>query len=150
MDEKKLDEYRAEVVKRTINIEWLMNAIISQHYLKKVIISFVLEVLYDHNFPFSLRRNIIEKIIEDMPREKIEQINRVNNIRNLFAHCDEKLICLSDENKTPVAPNPKDTSKNLNFEELYAEFSENANEVEKYLLEVYKSKGGEISDECPV
>jgi len=81
-----------------------------------------------------------------MPQEKLEQLNRVNNIRNLFAHCDEKIISSSDENKTPVAPNPKNPSKNLNFEELHAEFSDKAFEVEKYLLEIYRNKGGGLSD----
>ena len=45
---------------RFINIETMINAIISQHYFKKVPLNFYLEVLYDEYFSFALRRRILE------------------------------------------------------------------------------------------
>lgn len=56
MDKDEISKCRAEVIERFINIEWIINAIISQHYLKRVVVSFILEVLYDEYFSFALKR----------------------------------------------------------------------------------------------
>ena len=75
IDKDKLSKYRSEVIEKSINIEWIINAIISQHYLKRVILPFVLEVLYDEYFSFALRRNILKKIIKDIDSQKVEDLN---------------------------------------------------------------------------
>ena len=59
-------KYRSEVIERFINIEWLLNAIITQHYFKRMVSSFLFEVLYDEYFNFGLKRRIIEKIIPNI------------------------------------------------------------------------------------
>ena len=82
MDEEKLSRYRSEVIERFINIEWIINAIISQHYFKRVLLPFVLEVLYDEYFSFALKRRVLEKIIKTIDNQKVQDLNRLNTIRN--------------------------------------------------------------------
>ncbi len=60
MDKDKLSKYRADVIERFINVEWIINAIICQHYFKRVSMPFLLEVLYDEYFSFALKRRILE------------------------------------------------------------------------------------------
>ena len=65
MDNNNISKYRSEVIEKAINIEWIMSAIICQHYFKKTILPFLLEVLYDEYFSFALKRRILEKIVKD-------------------------------------------------------------------------------------
>jgi hypothetical protein len=44
MDKEILSKLRGEVIERSINIEVIMSAIISQHYIGKVTKNFLLEV----------------------------------------------------------------------------------------------------------
>src|SRR5215204_2008170 len=53
---------RSAVIEKSINLEWMMNAIISQHYFGAVKKSFILEVLYDEYCSFALKRRILMKI----------------------------------------------------------------------------------------
>jgi hypothetical protein len=41
MDNDRISRYRSEVIARTIKIEWLIGAIISQHYLKRIVRPFL-------------------------------------------------------------------------------------------------------------
>lgn len=54
-DNISIENMRSIVIEKTINVEWLMSSIISQHYLKRVIKEFLLEVLYDEYFSFALK-----------------------------------------------------------------------------------------------
>jgi len=69
MNDNNISKYRSEVIERAINIEWIMSAIICQHYFKKVIMPFLLEVLYDEYFSFALKRRILEKIVKDFDKK---------------------------------------------------------------------------------
>ena len=60
MDE--LSKWRSEVIESSINIEWLINAIICQHYLKKICRIFLFEVFYDEYFNFGFKKKNITKI----------------------------------------------------------------------------------------
>ena len=55
IDKETLSKYRAEVIIEFINIKKIINVIISQHYFKKVVLPFYLEVLYDEYFTFALK-----------------------------------------------------------------------------------------------
>lgn len=66
MDNKIMSKYRSEVIERTINIEWMLNVIITQHYFGRLLYSFVLEVLYNEYFSFALKHRIFKKIVKNL------------------------------------------------------------------------------------
>lgn len=144
MKEEKLSKYRSEVIEKFINIEWIINAIISQYYFRKVLQPFVLGVLYDEYFSFGLRRRVLEKIIPSLDKSKIEDLNRLNTIRNYFAHCNQQIFKVFKGSKPEegFVPDPKNTKKAIDFEKLYTEFVSKEKEVTKYLFGIYKDIGG--------
>ena len=143
MDKEKLSKYRAEVIIEFINIEKIMNAIISQHYFKKVVLPFYLEVLYDELFSFGLRRRIVEKIIVGIDKQKVEDLNRLNTIRNYFAHCDLELFETSDtDKKHGKVVDPRNIQKEIDFESLHSEFMQKKTGVLDYLIKLFKDLGG--------
>jgi hypothetical protein len=147
MDNDRISGYRSEVIEKTINIEWLMSAIISQHYFKRVMKPFLLEVLYDEYFSFALKRRILEKIVENLDGKKLQDLNRANTIRNYFAHCNQRFFDGVDSPKKEAEGeviDPRKLDRVIDFEKLYDEFTEIISELEKYLATVYLGKGGEL------
>lgn len=153
MEKDKLSKCRAEVIERFINVEWIINAIISQHYFKKVVKPFVLEVLYDEYFSFGLKRRILKKVIENIDSKKVQELNRLNTIRNYFAHCNQEIFEISDievkdgkviEKAKGKVIDPRNIEKEVNFESMYSEFMKMVGGVEEYLAKVYQDLGGEL------
>jgi len=152
MDKETLSKYRAEIIGRFINVEWMINAIICQHYLKKVRKSFMLEVLYDEYFSFALRRRILEKILKRInkyEKQIIDKINRLNNIRNYFAHCGQEIVMLSDEPPKRKVIHPGDIEKELDFESLYDDFMKTVGGVEKHLVKLQYDLGVTLITKLP-
>jgi len=147
MDRDTLSKYRSEVIERFINIEWIINAIISQHYFKRVILPFVLEVLYDEYFSFALKRRILEKVIKNIDNRKIQDLNRLNTIRNYFAHCNQEIILGVDKTQKGKIIDPRNIQKEVNFGSLYADFMERAGGVEGYLAKLFQDLGGVLERE---
>jgi hypothetical protein len=159
MNKATLSKYRAKVIERFINVEWIINVIISQHYFKRVALPFILEVLYDEYFSFALKRRILEKIIDNINNQKVQDLNRLNTIRNYFAHCDQEIIKVLDteirggkiiDKVRGKTVDPRNIEREINFEELYAEFMRIVGGVEEYLVEIYKDLGGKFITEPPV
>jgi hypothetical protein len=145
MDRQELSQARAEVIEKFINLEWLINAIISQHYFGKVIRPFVLEVLYDQFCSFGLRRRIVEKIVRDIDAKQIDSLNRLSNIRNYFAHVGPEIFSGPDvpgKGQSGVVPDPRKLDKPVDFTGLYEEFQKLEPGVAEYLFEVYQRLGG--------
>lgn len=146
-DTDAISRYRSDVIERSINIEWLISAIICQHYFGKIIRSFMLEVLYDEYFSFALKRRILEKIFPDFDKNQMQNLNRVNTIRNYFAHCNQILIEGSDPtSKSAIkkVPDPRKPNKPIDFDKLHAEYDQIAGPLEEYLANVFNNKGGTI------
>ncbi len=142
LSDKKISEYRSEVIEKFINIETLINVIISQRYFKKVIEAFFFEVLYDAYCTFSLKRNILKKINPDF---KLQNLERLNSIRNYFAHCNQLVFEgpeLPTEGQKGKIFDPKNLTKELDFEKLYNEFIKLEKNVNDELYEFYKSLNG--------
>jgi hypothetical protein len=139
MDRKKILEYRGIVVDRFINIDTILNALISLHYFKEVSSNFILEVLYDEYFSFALKRRIVQKIIPNLDSKMIEDLNRLNTIRNYFAHCGMEFV--KDGNASKVL-DPRNLKKGIDFEALFKEFMEKEHNVANYFLKLYIDKGG--------
>ncbi len=140
MEENKLSEFRAIVIEKFINVEAILNAIICQHYFKKVNANFYLEVLYDEYFTFNLKLRIFEKIVNTKKLD-VNNLRRLNTIRNYFAHCNQRFFKNGDEGKIL---DPRNTAKEINFQKLYEEFSKKEKEVINNLEKTYGLLGGMI------
>ena len=148
MDKDILSKYRSEVIERFINVESIINAIISQHYLKRVTMPFLLEVLYDEYFSFGLKRRILEKIFKNIDSQKLQDLNRLNTIRNYFAHYNQKSFEASDkEKKAGKVIDPRNIKSEIDFERLYAEFKSKEGGVEEYLSTLHQALGGVLFKE---
>jgi len=150
-DKNEIIEQRGEIINKFINIEWIINAIISQWYMSKVEKEFVLEVLYDEYFGFALKRRIIGKIFAERcnsklkPRLKsmLDSLNRLNSIRNYFAHCTESMTLSNIDGE--YIPDPKNHDRPLNFQALYDEFIKKEKDVNKYFYDLFISIGGKAT-----
>ncbi len=141
---KIISEKRSEVIEYFIKIETIVNTIISQHYFGGVRLRFLTELLFDVNCTFALKRNVLKKIAPDFP--KFEELNRLNSIRNFFAHCNVKFFL----GETPPENiedgfifNPNDLTKNLDFDKLYTDFNTIRTEVENELWKLLEKLGHE-------
>ena len=127
-----------------------MNGIITQHYLKRMDFSFLFEVLYDEYFNFGLKRRIIEKIITNINRQRLQDLNRLNTIRNYFAHCNQEMFFSSGIPKPEekgFIPDPRKLDKEVNFKKLYEEFLEKEELVAKYLMDILQKLGAKFMHE---
>ena len=139
ISEATLKEYRATVIEKFINVEAILNAVICQHYFKKVNANFYLEVLYDEYFTFNLKLRIFEKII-NLSKIELDNLRRLNTIRNYFAHCNQRFF-QGEEGKVI---DPRNTEKEINFENLYDEFIKKEKEVISHLEKTYSNLGGKF------
>lgn len=133
---------RSEVIEKTINIEWLIHVIISQHYFGRVRIDFVSEVLYDEQCPFALKRRIVLKLCPGLQGETEQQLNRINTIRNFFAHVGQSIVDGPNADGPSRIPSPRDFSKSVDFEAMHKEFLLLEGHLVTALFAVYEEKGG--------
>ena len=143
MDKDTLSKYRSEIIEKFINIEWIINIIISQYYLKRADKSFLLEVLHDEYFSFALKRRILEKIIKNLDNRKVQDLNRLNTIRNYFAHCGQEYIKGPDKTQKGRVLDPRNIEEEVNFESLYTEFMKEQGSVVEYLMQIAAELGAE-------
>ena len=131
MSEENLRSYRNEVIERCISLELLLSGIISYHYFGNINMPFMLEVLYDENCSFGFKRKIVEKIVPEVDRSRINDLNRIGSIRNYFAHCHPNIIHPLTGDK--VAVDTRKKYRTIDFENLYEEFQRLYPSVSKYL-----------------
>ena len=146
MEPEKLSKCRSEVIEKFINIEFLTNAIISQAYFGKISRQFLLEVLYDENFSFALKRKVLEKILirhKLLDKPKIEDLNRLNTIRNYFAHLNIEFL----DAGAPLVPNPRNPSEAVDFDKLYSEFNQKEKSSKEFLFKTLSALGGKVERE---
>ncbi len=145
MDKELLSKYRSEVIEKFINVEFFINAIICQYYFKKVIANFFFDILYDEYFSFGFKSKILLKIIKEPDRRKIDDLNRLSNIRNYFAHRGQEIIPNEPEAKA-IIPDPRNIEVGIDFELLYKEFLSKEKTVIEYLENIYLGMGGIYAD----
>lgn len=145
MKPDELTKARGEVIEKFVNLETLINAIISQHYFKKVRQDFFFELLYHQSFNFGLRISILEKVVPKVDKIKLEKLRKLNAIRNYFAHCGPEVfptrVTGTDKEKSRV-PHPSDYQKSIDFDALYQEFIVTEPEISVYLGEIFTSLRG--------
>ena len=149
MKEDELTELRGEVMEGMIDLETMINCIISVRYLGKLDNDFYYEVLYDENFNLGLKINILAKIL---PSEKthlkhIDNLRRLSVIRNHFAHRGTQFLSPGEPGKNDeigIVPNPRQLDQPIDYESLFKEFNKKQDiEVEflrEALLEVVPRK----------
>ena len=150
MNEEKLSNYRVEVITKFINLETIMNSIISQHYFKHGNMPFLTQVLYNPYFTFALRLDILKQITPIFDSKKEEYLHKLNRIRNYFAHCSPNFFKVGTKvSKESIGYmfDPKDPSKILDFEDLHKEFNDKEEQVVLYLIELYEGLGGQMKTE---
>lgn len=147
MRDGELTKWRGEIVERFANVEYLINAIISQYYFKEVRLDFFHAVLYNEYFNFALRRSILERIIEQLGliheyRKEMQQgLINLNQKRNYFAHCALKLYERPDSGAYLGVVDPKDKNKPIGFKEVYDEFFSKVGGIEKFLAKLAEKLG---------
>lgn len=133
---------RGEVIEKSINVEWLIHAIISQHYFGNVRIDFISEILYDEYCSFALKRRILLKVCPGLQGQVEQQLNRLNAIRNLFAHIGQRIVDSPDANAAGRVPSPRDFTKSIDFDALRKEFVVLESSLTTSLFATFKKKGG--------
>ena len=144
MNPKELAEARAIVIERAINVETMLDAIISQHYIGKVTKNFVFEVLYDEYFNFGIKAKIFSKITPD--QSWFHKLNRLSSIRNYFAHRGRVTVDF-ERGGDPFVPDPKNFAKAIDFDGLFTEFCKLADALEPVLMEHFLRAGGRLMEE---
>ena len=129
----KIAQYRGVIITDSINIEGMINSIIINYFVKEEKHSkFLMNVVSDEYFSFGLKINILEKLNFDIYKEFFQDVRRVNNIRNIFAHCTPTLDGgLSFYNKN------KKTQETKKLEELHKEFLEKIKKVDGQLEKLF-------------
>ncbi len=142
--DKQISQYRSYVIEKFINLEMMINVIITIYYLKKTSFQFLYEVLYDEYFSFALKRRILVKILDNINKldeKEINKLNRMNTIRNYYAHCRMRYTPIEGEE---YYPDPRKKGKKIDFEKMYKEFIKNEKTVLDYLFKIYEEMGGQF------
>lgn len=133
---------RADVLEELSGIESFINIIISNHYFGKTCDDFVIEVLQDEYFSFALRGNILKKILKKRDfyeRKKFENFSELGRIRNKFAHI---YLPTLDRKKGEIRyPHPRHPEEDINYKELYDDFTRRNHEAGDYLLNIFNKMG---------
>jgi hypothetical protein len=137
-------ELRGDVIERAANLETLIGATISTVYFGRVVLRFTFDFLADEYCSFALKRRVLLKLIptlEGVPGF-VDKLNRLNTIRNYFAHVGLTV----SESPSPDAPNrtpdPRKFERSVDFEALHKEFLEKETTVVAAIIEQYKVLGG--------
>jgi hypothetical protein len=132
------------VTERAANLETIIGATISTVYFGKVVLRFTFDLLADEYCSFALKRRVLLKLVPKLTEVPgfVDNLNRLNTIRNYFAHVGLTVT----EIPSPCAPNrtpdPRKFERSVDFEALYREFIEKEAPVVAAIIEQYKVLGG--------
>ena len=136
---------RGWVVDKFVSVELAINTIISMNFLGKIDINFIINVLNNEQSSFAFKRNILIQLIDsDKFKKNIENLHRLNNLRNVFGHASLRLInekSPEDENAVFNFNNPKKSNDTLEAQKLFDEFKTLYPIVLEWLIAIGKEKG---------
>jgi hypothetical protein len=145
MNNKEITYARGRVVDNFVSIELAINAIISQNFLGKIDINFVINVLNNEQSSFAFKRNILVQLIDsDKYKKKIEELHRLNNLRNIFGHASLRLRSgqsREDENAVFDFNDPRKKDNILDAQKLLDEFTVLYPIVLEWLITLGKERG---------
>src|SRR4030066_413481 len=137
-------EQRGDIIERAANIESMIGCVLSMKYFGRVRKCFTFDLLADEYCPFALKRRVLLKLVPELNGilNFEENLNRLNTIRNYFAHVG---LIISDGPEPGVnarTPDPRQHDKSVDFPALYKEFLEKEKPVIEALFGQYKKLGG--------
>jgi hypothetical protein len=142
LEDQQINELRTELIDKFINLETFVDAVITQHYFHQISDKFLFEVLYDENFSFSLKHNILKKITQPPANKVLEKLHRIGQIRNYFAHRGRELVDWVGTSRRVRVIDPRKLDHEIDFPKLYKEFCDLERPVIQYLIKVFEEKGG--------
>ena len=129
----KIAQYRGVIIHDSINIEALMGAIIAVYFVRDDKNNeFNRKVIDDEYFSFGLKIRILEKLNQEVYPQFFEDIRRINNIRNIFAH---KVPTLDGGFIYQDSKEGKTETKYIS--DLYKEFLEKIKKVDEQLHQIF-------------
>ncbi len=143
----KIAQYRGVIVHDSISIEALIGAIIAIYFVSDTKNNeFNRKVIDDEYFSLGLKIRILEKLKLETYKEFFEDIRRINNIRNIFAH---KVPTLDEGFISQDFKEEKTETKHMS--ELHGEFLEKIKKVDEQLEKIFsklvEDRKKEIKDE---
>ena len=135
---------RSDVIERSINIEGMINAVITQHFFGAIKLEFISTMLYDEYCSFALKRRVLLKIAPELCSIK-QELFRMGTIRNYFAHVGQVLTDGPHPEAASRIPDPRNFTKSVNFGNLHKEFLAIEKEILKALFSTYEAKGGKFA-----
>lgn len=134
---------RQSIIESAINVENLLCALIARHFFKPhdgINLDFMHTVLYDPLATIGFKVNVLHKCYPDLTKKDIENLRRIFNIRNFFAHAGLRITKRADPDAVGFI-NPKNQDEFLDFEKLANEFNEKANAAEMLLAQLLEKSG---------
>jgi hypothetical protein len=141
-------ELRGDIIERAANLETIIGATISTVYFGKVMNNFAFDLLADEYCPFALKRRVLLKLVPELRelRGFEENLNRLNTIRNYFAHVGLIVHESPGPESRGRTPDPRDFEKSVDFAALHKEFLEKKRVVVAAIVERYRALGGLLHD----
>ncbi|MFA5061402.1 MAG: hypothetical protein WC494_03760 [Candidatus Pacearchaeota archaeon] len=129
----KIAQYRGVIIHDSISIEAMLGAIIAIYFVKdNKNNEFNRKVIDDEYFSFGLKIRVLEKLNFEVYSQFFEDIRRMNNIRNIFAHHVPTL----DEGF--IQQNSKDGKVETKYmSDLHKEFLEKIKKVDEQLHKIF-------------
>ena len=129
----KIAQYRGVIIHDSISIEALIGAIIAIYFVKdNKNNEFNRKVIDDEYFSFGLKIRILEKLKLETYKEFFEDIRRINNIRNIFAHRVPTL------DKGFIYQDSKEEKTETKYmSDLHKEFLEKIKKVDEQLHKIF-------------
>lgn len=145
MNYKEITYARGYVVDKFVSIELAINTIISQNFLGKIDINFIINVLNNEQSSFAFKRNILVQLIDSNKYKKnIEDLYCLNNLRNIFGHASLRLMSgryPDDENAIFNFNNPRKKDNILDAQKLFDKFTALYPIVLEWLIVLGKERG---------
>ena len=129
----KIAQYRGVIIHDSISIEALIGAIIAIYFVKdNKNNEFNRKVIDDEYFSFGLKIKILEKLNQEVYPQFFEDIRRINNIRNIFAHRVPTL------DKGFIYQDSKEEKTETKYmSDLHKEFLEKIKKVDEQLHKIF-------------
>lgn len=144
---KNLSQKRGEIIEKFMNIELIISCIIARNYAPKengINKTFLTDVLYDEYFHCGLKIRILEKIVEDSIL--IQELRRLNKIRNIFAHSGHTILTKLEigklrEKKVNLS---RSIEQNPDYQKLYNEFRKKQKTCSEKLSDILRNGGCQL------
>jgi hypothetical protein len=143
----KIAQYRGVIIHDSIGVEAMIGAIIAIYFVSDTKNNeFNRKVIDDEYFSLGLKIRILERLKLETYKEFFEDIRRINNIRNIFAH---KVPTLD---KGFISQDFKEEKTEIKYmSELHKEFIETMKKVDEQLEKIFskliEERKEEIKDE---